>query len=67
LLLAATLKGPEGRKIVAHGEIRGMAVLVNDRARQPTGDRLPAPRPIFLSPLRGFLTALMLHPMALKV
>jgi len=33
MLLAATLAGPEGRKIVAHGESRGMADGVDDQAR----------------------------------
>jgi len=42
----------------------GWPVLVDDQARQPTGDRLPALRAIFLSPLRGSLMTLMLYPMA---
>jgi len=64
MLRAATLAGPEGRKTVAHGESRGMAVLINDQARI-SGRQNSALRPIFLSPLRGLLMTLMLYPMAL--
>ena len=42
----------------------GWLMLVNDEARQPTGDRLLALRPIILSPLRGLLMTLIHYPMA---
>ena len=61
---AAALKARRAERLWPTAKAVGWPVLVDDQARQPTGDRLPALRPIFLSPLRGLLMTLMLYPMA---